>query len=274
MGGFDVGWSLKALVLRSLRYRLEKVRSGQLSEVDEFLKLVRPVSTDRPLIRIGGNGDGGYLIPDDLDGVKYCFSPGVSTTASFEENLIARGVKCFLADYSVVDAPIENEAIVFTKKFIGPKCDDMFMTLKDWVDSSVDPAENDLILQMDIEGAEYESFIVSDESLLARFRIIVVEFHRLDALFNKMGFKVINGVFQKILRNFDVVHIHPNNGSKVLRCGRIDVPPTMEFTFLRKDRIGERRPTTTFPNQLDRTNVPDMPDFPLPGCWYENGRGS
>lgn len=269
-----MGWKLKSLLLRSLRYRLEKVRSSQLAAVADFLKLVHPVSTDRPLIRIGGNGDGGYLIPDDLEGVKYCFSPGVSTTASFEEHLITKGIKCFLADYSVVDAPIESEAIAFTKKFIGPESNDVFMTLKEWVESSVGSDDGDLVLQMDIEGAEYESLIVADESLLARFRIIVVEFHRLDALFNTMGFKAINGVFQKILKNFDVVHIHPNNGSKVLTCGGIDVPPAMEFTFLRKDRIGVRRPATTFPNQLDRTNVPDMPDFPLPRCWYERGGGS
>ena len=27
---------------------------------------------------IGGAGDGGYLVPDDLDGIEYCFSPGVN----------------------------------------------------------------------------------------------------------------------------------------------------------------------------------------------------
>ena len=51
-----------------------------------------------PLVRIGGEGDGGYLLPDDLKGIRKCFSPGVSTTAEFEKH-VARtyGIKSFLA---------------------------------------------------------------------------------------------------------------------------------------------------------------------------------
>ena len=32
----------------------------------EIIELLRPISTEHQLIRIGGSGDGGYLIPDDL----------------------------------------------------------------------------------------------------------------------------------------------------------------------------------------------------------------
>jgi hypothetical protein len=49
-----------------------------------LIKRLHPVTTDKKLVRIGGEGDGGYLVPDDLDGVMACFSPGVGATASFE----------------------------------------------------------------------------------------------------------------------------------------------------------------------------------------------
>lgn len=62
-------------------------------EILEVIKLLRPISTEIELIRIGGEGDGGYLVPNDIDGIKYCFSPGVGLTSSFEEDITKRGVK-------------------------------------------------------------------------------------------------------------------------------------------------------------------------------------
>lgn len=64
-----------------------------------------PVKTRFPLIRIGSENDGGYLIPNDLYGITACFSPGVDINSSFEKELLKReGIPSHLADYSV-DAP-------------------------------------------------------------------------------------------------------------------------------------------------------------------------
>ena len=52
--------------------------------VADFVRRLRPVSTDKPLIRIGSQADGGYLIPDDLEGIDYCFSPGVAEASDLE----------------------------------------------------------------------------------------------------------------------------------------------------------------------------------------------
>ncbi len=40
---------------------------------------------------MGGENDGGYLVPDDLEGIEYCFSPGVSNIATFELDCLNRG---------------------------------------------------------------------------------------------------------------------------------------------------------------------------------------
>ena len=47
-------------------------------KLNNLAKALRPVITQHPLIRIGSEFDGGYLVPDDLDGVSACFSPGVN----------------------------------------------------------------------------------------------------------------------------------------------------------------------------------------------------
>jgi hypothetical protein len=63
------------------------------AEVLGLVKTLRPMDCGKDLIRIGGTGDGGYLVPDDLEGIEYCFSPGVSTTVDFETHLAALNIK-------------------------------------------------------------------------------------------------------------------------------------------------------------------------------------
>jgi hypothetical protein len=81
--------------------------------VQDFVAQLHPLTTEHPLIRLGSGGDGGYLIPDDLEDVTACFSPGVGDRATFETSLIERGIPCFLADGSVDGAPINGENVCY-----------------------------------------------------------------------------------------------------------------------------------------------------------------
>ena len=44
---------------------------------------------------------------------------------------------------------------------------------------------------MDIEGAEYEVIIDTPSAIFKKFRIMAIEFHFLDTLFNKNAFKIV-----------------------------------------------------------------------------------
>ncbi|MEY3880746.1 MAG: hypothetical protein RIQ94_1542 [Pseudomonadota bacterium] len=237
-----------------------------MSRMDQFFNLVKPVTTNHELIRIGGESDGGYLIPNDLEGIEMCFSPGVSSTADFEFELANRGIKSYLADYSVDAPPFENRLFHFEKKYLGDINDSVYMTLESWVNRNA-PDQNELILQMDIEGSEYPVICSTNSEILRKFRIIVIELHDLYRLCDKQGFETINLTFEKLLNDFDIVHIHPNNNCFKINYGRYEIPSLLEFTFLRKDRILNKQPATSFPHELDRQNVVGD-DFPLPVCWY------
>jgi hypothetical protein len=242
-------------------------RTTDKAKVLDFLSSVKPLQTNHDLIRLGGATDGGYLVPNDIEGIEVCFSPGVSRVAAFEEDLTKRGIRCFLADYSVDSPPVANDLFDFEKKYLGPVDSGNFMTLESWMNIKA-PTRSDFILQMDIEGAEYGVLFDTSPETLRKFRVLVVEFHRLDALCDKMGYELISLVFAKILKDFEVVHIHPNNCDEPVPFQGLAIPPVMEFTFLRKDRIHARAPATSFPHKLDRANVPSNKDFALPKCWY------
>jgi Methyltransferase FkbM domain len=245
--------------------RLTKSTSAE--ELGRFLRAVWPVTTEHPLIRLGAGADGGYLVPDDLQGVKTCFSPGVSTTADFEMALAERGIRSLMADYSVEQAPLQHPLFHFEKKFVGLQNDDVFTTLQSWVDRHA-PDDQDMILQMDIEGAEYSVLLSASEALLKRFRILVIEFHGLNDLAEKRGFELINLTFHRLLQEFDLVHAHVNNWTSPRRYQGYELPPLMEFSFLRKDRSCQRTLTTQFPHPLDGTNVSSRQAQVLPRCWY------
>lgn len=250
-----------------LRNHIRISRTTDKGKVLDFLSSVKPLETNHGLIRLGGDTDGGYLVPNDLEGIDVCFSPGVSRVATFEEDLAKRGIRCFLADYSVDSPPVENDLFDFEKKYLGPFESGNFMTLESWIKNKA-PTKSDFILQMDIEGAEYGVLFDTSPETLRKFRVLVVEFHRLDSLYDKMGCELISLVFAKILKDFEVVHIHPNNCTEPVHFQGIAIPPVMEFTFLRRDRINASAPATSFPHELDRANVPSNRDFALPKCWY------
>lgn len=242
-------------------------RTARTEAIEDFLATIRPVETEHPLIRIGGDGDGGYLIPDDLVGISACFSPGVSTIAYFEEDLAARGIKCFLADASVDGPPVTGPLFDFERKFLGPKTGGDFITLQDWVERKA-PGTGDMVLQMDIEGAEYRVILSSNRETLRKFRILVIEFHNVASIYDRMGLDLVNLTFSRLLEDFEIVHIHPNNRIRSVAYRDFVTPPLLEFTFLRKDRVTRRQPAATFPHPLDRKNVAKRPDLDLPACWY------
>ena len=238
--------------------------------VESLIKSMHPFVSKKALIRLGPKTDGGYLIPEDLDGITSCFSPGVSQESGFEYECAERGMRVFLADKSVDGPATAHPNFHFTKKFLGVLTDENFMTLDTWVADCEQDSKSDLLLQIDIEGFEYEVILGMSDSLLQRFRIIVAEFHSLHQLWNAPFFGLAEKAFRKILQSHACVHIHPNNCCGSTKRFGIEIPRVMEFTFQRRDRLRCQGYQTRFPNSQDFENTANPP-LALPRCWYKQG---
>ncbi|MEM9251236.1 MAG: hypothetical protein AAGB29_02700 [Planctomycetota bacterium] len=278
-------WSAKRAVTRSLAEASARLglMPGRLTPKDRLVSLIEslhPIDAGVPLIRLGPTtnegvylGDGGYLVPDDLDGIAACFSPGVSDLSGFEMDCATRGMEVFLADASVDGPGEDHERFHFRKKFIGAFDGTEFDAFDRWVTESLaelGPAANapgDLLLQMDIEGYEYEVFLHAPRSILNRFRVIVCELHAIDQWWHAPYFSVVSRAIEKMLQTHTCVHIHPNNMLKPVVVQGVAMPTYMEFTFLRNDRVKTRDYARTFPHPLDVENTPASP-LPLPACWF------
>jgi len=237
------------------------------SRLRRLIKALRPISTQTELIRLGPVGDGGYLVPNDLEGIEACFSPGVEEISGFEKECAERDMDVYMADLTVEKPAEESEKFNFIKKFVGVTNNDSFITMDSWVNQSNVSANRDLILQMDIEGAEYTSLLAMSEKLTRRCRIMVIEFHMLDMLYSRGFYFLASKVFEKLLSTHVCVHIHPNNCMTSKHRMGLAIPPIMEFTFYRKDRFNSYSLATEFPNKLDSDNT-DNPTIVLPDCWH------
>jgi hypothetical protein len=264
----ELGGAMKyAFVTACLNAGISVAMQADKKAVHELVSQLHPFVTEHPLIRMGASGDGGYLIPDDLEGVAACFSPGVDNRASFEAGMIERGIRCYLADASVDGPPISSDMFQFTKKFLGVVNNEVTITLDDWVNGNA-PGKDDLILQMDIEGAEWPVLLNVSRDTLRRFRILVIELHDLERLMDKHAFSIIKSTFERLLQDFYIVHNHPNNYGRSVRYHSFVIPRVQEMTLIRKDRVNSKRFATEFPHPLDRTNDVSGPDTPLPPEWF------
>ena len=249
-------------------FGIHVARTTPAADVRRIVALLKPIDSGIELIRVGGDHDGGYLLPDDLAGIDFCFSPGVGDTASFELDLEQRGIASFLADYSVDGPPLDLASCRFTKRFLGALGDDRTMSLDGWMaDCLADEHATDLLLQMDIEGAEYETLLAASNQTLKRFRIMVVEFHHFESLRDKHFFRIVLSLLRRLREIFEVVHIHPNNARGIRSIGGVDMPQTLEVTFLRKDRVTQCKPVAQLPHPLDQANMPGVRDISLPRDW-------
>jgi len=253
---------------RNLQAKLRRARLGAAgrARLQQVLDCLTPHGCAVPLTRIGGGADGGYLLPDDLDGIAASFSPGVSDKMDFDLAILERGIPCFLADASVPGLPHPHPLATFDRLFLGPRTEGQFISLDDWV-ARYAPARGDLLLQMDIEGAEYATLAAASDATLARFRILLVEFHGFHRILSPKHLERMAPVLDRLARTHAVVHLHPNNAAPPVRAGDLSLPPVFEAAFLRLDRAGELTEPPALPHPLDQPNIASLPDYPMPRFW-------
>jgi hypothetical protein len=222
-------------------------------ELKSYWNLLQPHRNGFELVRVGGQTDGGYLLPNDLEEIKYCYSPGVGEIWTFEESLGSNfGIESMVCDGTIQDFPSFKSLKSFIPKNVGLIESENVISFESWV-SEVGANPGDLLLQMDIEGGEYPILSSIDSEFLKRFRIIALELHDLHLLALPSSFSYqYSQLMNKLLENFDIVHLHPNNCGGSYVAHGILFPKVVEITLHRKDRSRE----------LSRAEIPHALDFP------------
>lgn len=234
----------------------------------EFYNILKPMDVaGLEKIHIGAEGDGGYvMLEPGHSGVAYSF--GVSSYAPWDLQMANRGFKVFQYDGTIANAPDQHENMFFFKFNITgddkpkPGCTNLAEILK----TNAHEDEFNIILQIDIEGAEWNFFAKLMEEDMLRFSQIIVEIHGLKPGDNHFPYQL--SVLKKILKTHHIIHIHANNYGGVTVVNEcIAVPQTLEISFIRKDNFNtpvDVIPSADhYPTILDYPNNFNLPDIPL-----------
>ena len=92
--------------------------------------------------------------------------------------------------------------------------------------------------------------------------------HNFEQILTKVGYKIIESVLIKILKYFDITHIHPNNCCGSIKIDNIILPSTLEITFLSKELTLCKNKIDQLPHQLDCPNVVLNDEIILDKSWY------
>ena len=207
-------------------------------------------------IRIGGLGDGGYVMPD-LDYAdrkdKIAYSFGVSDYSPWDMQMAKMGYDVFQYDGTIAVPPEEHPRMHYYRYNISAQPDppQNERNIRQIIFEHGHSDKN-IILQCDIEGAEWEMFAAMNDEEILRFDQIIVEFHYIADLNN---FDYHLDILEKINRTHQAVHIHCNNyGASVILHGFRLLPDVWEVTYVRKTDWEFIDCNETFPGQYDTPN--------------------
>jgi hypothetical protein len=204
--------------------------------VSVYKSLVPKDVLDRKLVRIGPDGDGGYVMVDDFNSNNIAYSLGIEKDVSWDLAMAEKGIEIYMYDHTIDSLPLNNEHFHFFKVgvcgFSG--CENKQLKTLESILAENDHLNNHhLILKMDIDDDEWDVILNTSTEILSNFEQITLEYHSLDN-FDKLHHNKMIAVFSKLNKNHQVVHVHANNFELPYVIGGFIYSSVLEVSYLRR----------------------------------------
>lgn len=121
--------------------------------------------------RISSAGDGGYIMLDDFSdkGIEYSF--GIGTNIVWDKDTADRGFQVYCYDNTIAGLPVVCDGLNFFGTGIAGENDEKnhLLSMETILKNNGYENDKDLILKMDVEGAEWDFLENTSSQLLAKF---------------------------------------------------------------------------------------------------------
>lgn len=232
------------------------------TQILETLSLLEVQSVTSGKVRIGGPNDGGYVMANDFERNSIAYSIGVGPQVQWDVEMAERGLVIHQYDHTVPGLPQEHPNFRYTPLGIAPDMTQAdLITLEEMLTRNGHKHKSNMLLKIDVEGAEWDVFDALDHALLAKFDQIVVEFHGLEYLGSDSFRERCNRVFRKLNFHHVPVHIHANNYSAVHLLENIPVPGVVELSYCLRSRFTFAPSEEIFPTELDQPCRAEVADI-------------
>jgi len=247
-----------------LRYAQEKFepdKNKKLSNNKSLTELLIPLKTNLIKKRIGAEGDGGYVLLQEIfNDCDTVYSYGIDDSEdsdSFDVDCADHNKTVYMFDGTIEREQSKNPRLIFKKENLTAD------NLRSHLSINNNINKKNMILKMDIEGHEYPVIEKNIKLINDCFSMMCIEFHGLNNP-NYYNYKNKNHVLELILEYYDIFHMHANNWVE----RKFEIPSVMEISFIRKGTCSSE-PDCAYPiKDLDSPNCVDRNDYTLD--WWVN----
>jgi len=227
------------------------------------LGLLRPMNVvGGTLARKGRDNDGGYVMLEyGLDNA-IAYSLGIKDDVSWDLDLAARGCQIYQYDHTIDRLPFEHPNFRWFRIGIAAQssADGVMSSLGDLMMRNGHHKRQDIIVKMDIEGAEWDVFDAMDQATLQQLSQIVVEMHNFAVRGHDLLPQIVS-VLHKLGATHQPIHVHANNWGYLGLIGGTMIPDTLEVTYVRRADHSFEECKKVFPTSLDMPCNPSLADY-------------
>jgi hypothetical protein len=229
---------------------------------EDFIKVLKPYNIFQKKKRIGPNEDGGYVCSEYvLENCSALMTYGVGHDTRYEEEFVRTYNKpAYLFDHTLGwKEEFERNGMKFVPEGLGSaeNCKDFYEHYQRY------GLSGDILLKIDVEGAEWDFFRNVDINNLKNSVMgIVLEIHWIDSMEIR---KNLADMFNKISPYFILEHTHANSWGYNFEYNGMTIPSVLELSFVNRKFVEKSEiDTADYPIiGLDYSNNPNIEDVKL-----------
>ena len=229
-------------------------------QVKELCKVKKAIGYE--LVRVGKRHDGGYIMLNDFREEYIAYSFGIGGEASWDQWMAECGIHVDCYDHTIKQLPYNHAGVTFHKIGISgvDHIDESLLSMTSILHENGHEKKDNLILKMDVEGAEWDFINSVSSDVLNQFLQITLELHDLTSI--EYSEKVVSAL-EKINKTHQVVWVHANNNGGVEQANDIVMPRLLEITYANKNKYMFDVTSYNCPLDIDDPNIENCFDVVL-----------
>ena len=217
-------------------------------------------------ILLGKKKDGSYVLLNDFENIKVAYSFGIQRKVQFDRYLADKGIDIYMYDHTINSLPYNHTNFHWKKIGISGKnkSNKLLKSLEELIIENGHSSEENMILKIDIEHAEWESLKDISNKILSQFKYIVLELHFYDEKESNKTLLYYN-VIKNLYKTHQCFYLRCANRYKIANFGNNRICKYLEISYIIKKDNKFTKDLTIYPiNKFDFAKYePNMEEMNL-----------
>ena len=220
----------------------------------------------KELILLGKKRDGCYVLLNDFTNIKIAYSFGIGKKIQFEQYLADKGIDVYMYDHTINSLPYNHTKFHWKKVGISGKNkrNNLLKSLEELIKENGHSSEENMILKIDVEHAEWESLSNITDKILSQFKYIVLELHFYDEKESNETLLYYN-VLKNLFKTHQCFYLRCANRYQIAYFGNNRICKYLEISYIIKKDYKFTKDPTIYPiKEFDFAKyIPNMEEMNL-----------